>query len=126
MSDQNLLRTIETLQRKITDLRKHAGQHLEQRYAQLPQILDDLNRVIETLRLAEQPLQNQAEHYRLLVESCTDYAIFMLDPGGNRLREIGSRDSVRRLSGHMARSRSKRTEVTREALSSVLLATDFS
>ncbi|MBI3065633.1 MAG: PAS domain S-box protein [Deltaproteobacteria bacterium] len=83
MSDQNLPRTIETLQRKITDLRKHAGQHSEQRYAELPQILEELNRVIETLRLAEQPLQNQAEHYRLLVEGCTDYAIFMLDPGGN-------------------------------------------
>ena len=80
MSDRNFLRAFETLQRKVTDLHKHAGQHSEQLCAELPQILEELNRVIETLRLAEQPLQNQAEHYRLLVEGCTDYAIFMLDP----------------------------------------------
>ncbi len=82
MSDQNLLRMIETLQRKMNDLRQHAGQDSEQLHAELPQILEELNRVIETLRLAEKPLQNQDEHFRLLVESCTDYAIFMLDPEG--------------------------------------------
>lgn len=52
-------------------------------HAELPQIIEALNRVIETLRRAEQPLQNQAEHCRLSVESYTDYAIFMLDPEGN-------------------------------------------
>ena len=58
-------------QRKVTHLRKHAGQHSEQLYAELPQIVEDLIRVIGTVRLAEQPLQNQDDHFRLLVESVT-------------------------------------------------------
>ena len=69
MSDRKFLRTIETLQRKMNDLRQHAGQDSEQLYAELPQILEELNRVIGTVRLAEQPLQNQDDHFRLLVES---------------------------------------------------------
>jgi hypothetical protein len=55
-------------QRIVTHLRKHAGQHSKQLYAELPQIVGDLIRVIGTVRLAEPPLQNQDDHFRLLVE----------------------------------------------------------
>lgn len=96
--DQDLQQTSQDLRETSQNSREY-GQNIRESWQDLRQVDQDLQQTSQDLRESRLELLESEERFRLLVESSTDCAIYMLDPEG---KVVKWNDGAERSQGYKA------------------------